>query len=84
MNSNSIIISNISIKIDNSQNMSEKTKKRLIIIGIVLAALLLYLLLLNGRYVATGHFAFDQWTGKYVDDCRGNIKEEGLVYKLLH
>lgn len=64
--------------------MNDKTKKKLIILGIILGAAFLYLLLLNGRYVATGDFAFDQWTGKYVDDCKGNVKGAGFIYKMFH
>ena len=64
--------------------MNDKTKKKLIILGVILGTIFLYLLLLNGRYVATGDFAFDQWTGKYVDDCRGNVKGAGFIYKMFH
>jgi hypothetical protein len=64
--------------------MNEKTKKRIIALAIILGMIYLYLLILNGRYVATGDFAFDQWTGKYVDDCWANIKKEGIIYRLFN
>lgn len=48
----------------------KKFKKAVIIILLMMAAVFGYLVLLNGRYIASNHrenhLVFDQWKGEYV------------------
>lgn len=55
-------------QIEEEQNEKKKNKTRvIIIIALVIATILGYLAVLNGRYAETATaIVFDQWTGEYV------------------